>query len=346
MTENTSLQIPDKNSNRIKYIDCIKGICILIVIYTHILGDFFDELKILFCFHMPIFFALSGLFFKTYNNSFKEFLRKKINTLLVPFVFFYALSYIIYFIKKSLFGSVQSFQILDFVFGQQMFNIPLWFLLSLFIMNIILYPIMRFVASKYLRLLLVICLGIIGYLSNGGKNYFFLMSTFTCLPFFYFGIILKSVGFLIMRDVRKNRFIEMALGCLALTIGIVLAYISPTPPRLLYFNNTIVSGSACEIYLCSLSLVLGLLVIFKYILKGSFLSYIGENSIVLLVLHMLVAPFVYPVVGKFVQGDYMYVVSFIIIVAFSIAMVPLFNRYTPVIIGKKELFPSSKTKKE
>lgn len=334
----------DLKNNRIEYIDCIKGICILIVIYTHILGDLFDELKILFCFHMPIFFTLSGLFFKTYNNSFWGFLKKKTNTLLVPFFFFYALSYIIYFIKKLLFGSSQSFNILDFVFGQQMFNVPLWFLLSLFIMNIILYPIMSYVASKYLRLMLVISIGAIGYLCNGGQNYFFLMSSLTCLPFFYFGIILKSAGYLIKKNERSGRFIEIAIGCLSLAIGFFIAYIFPTPPRLLYFNNTIVSGKPFEIYLCSFSLVIGLLVIFKYILKGRVLSYIGENSIVLLVLHMLVAPFVYPVVGKILQGDLMYVVSFFIIVIFSIAMVPFLNRYAPLIIGKKELFPAPKSK--
>lgn len=329
---------------RIEFIDIAKGVCILIVIYTHILGDLFDDLKILFCFHMPIFFTLSGLFFKTYN-SFTEFIRRKTNTLLVPFVFFYALSYIVYFIKKLIFGSIQSFQIWDFVGGTQMFNIPLWFLLSLFLMNLILFPVIRFVNSKYLRIVIVALFGIIGYSSNGGQNLFFLMSTMTCLPFFYFGIILKSIGYIDLDRSKSTKVTEMVTGIIALALGFFIAYRVPTPPRLLYFNNTVISGAAWEIYLCSFSLVAGLLILFKYLLKGKFLSYIGQNSIVLLVIHMLIAPFVYPIVGKIFTGNLMYIISFIIIVIFSIAIIPLANRYTPIIIGKKDLLKNSKSLK-
>lgn len=330
------------HGNRIGYIDAIKGICILIVIYTHILGDLFDELKILFCFHMPIFFTLSGLFFKTYD-SFKEFLRRKLITLLVPFVFFYALSYSVYFIRKLLFGSVQNFQIWDFIVGTQMFNIPLWFLLSLFLMNLILFPIMKYVDSKILRIVIIAILGIIGYSSTGGLNYFFIMSTLTCLPFFYLGIILKSIGYINQRHSKTIKISEIAIGIIVFAFGLFLAYRVPTPPRLLYFNNTIVSGEAWEIYLCSFSLVIGLLLILKFILKGEFLTYVGQNSIVLLVFHMLIAPFIYPIVGKMFTGNTMYIISFIIIVVFSLLMVPLTNRFTPIIIGKKDLFKNGKS---
>ena len=70
---------------RIEYIDIAKGICIILVVYAHIdttildykIGIFFDS------FRMPLYFFLSGLFFKQYSGIF-EFTIKKINNLIVP----------------------------------------------------------------------------------------------------------------------------------------------------------------------------------------------------------------------------------------------------------------------
>lgn len=141
---------------RIDFIDKIKGVCIILVIYSHILGDLFEGLRFIFCFHMPIFFCLSGLFFKPYT-CYKEFLRKKVNALLVPFVFFYIISYSLFFFKKMMFGSIQNFSVLDFFSGEQMFNISLWFLLSLFIMSNIMYVIYCFKLSIVRFLLEHLC---------------------------------------------------------------------------------------------------------------------------------------------------------------------------------------------
>lgn len=318
---------------RIDFIDKIKGVCIILVIYSHILGDLFEDLRFIFCFHMPIFFCLSGLFFKPYI-CYKEFLRKKINTLLVPFVFFYIVSYSLFFLRKAAFGSIQNFSIWDFYHGEQMFNIPLWFLLSLFIMSNIMYGIHYF-KSSILKLIIVVILGTIGYVSalyNFG-NILFFMASLTSLPFYYLGCILKKNGYL----ERRNLW-EFGIGICFLFIGIVFAFISSSPPRLLYFNNTIIVGNAFEIYITSTSLVIGLMIVLKYLLKsGKFISWIENNSIVLLVLHMLFTSFIYPIVGVVFQGNSIYYCSFFIDIALCIVAIPIATRFIPVFIGKKEL---------
>ena len=74
---------------RIEWIDTAKGICILLVAYSHVyLGDHPTFLHFQDYFRMPLYFLLSGLFFKTYN-SFPNFILKKTNKLLIPFVFAY-----------------------------------------------------------------------------------------------------------------------------------------------------------------------------------------------------------------------------------------------------------------
>ncbi|WP_293731708.1 acyltransferase family protein [uncultured Parabacteroides sp.] len=324
---------------RIDFIDKIKGVCIILVIYSHILGDLFEGLRFIFCFHMPIFFCLSGLFFKPYT-CYKEFLRKKVNALLVPFVFFYIISYSLFFFKKMMFGSIQNFSVLDFFSGEQMFNISLWFLLSLFIMSNIMYVIYCFKLS-IVRFLLVIILGLIGYIGAlyDFGNVLFFMSSLTSLPFYYLGCILRENGYLERRNIW-----ELGLGFSLLFIGIFIAFILPTPPRLLYFNNTIMAGNLLEIYTTSSSLVIGLMIILKYILKegGLFISWIGNNSIVLLVLHMLFAPFIYPIVGILFQGDSMYICAFFIDIILCIVAIPIVTRFIPVFIGKKELLKNNK----
>ena len=87
---------------RIVWIDTAKGICIILVVLYHSLihthADFLlrntNVENFLSAFRMPLYFALSGIFFKTYS-SFSNFVIRKINKLIVPFLFFYILGSII-----------------------------------------------------------------------------------------------------------------------------------------------------------------------------------------------------------------------------------------------------------
>lgn len=148
------------------------------------------------------------------------------------------------------------------------------------------------------------------------------------------GCILKENGYL----ERRNAW-ELGMGLCFLFVGLVIVFISSTPPRLLYFNNTIIGGNVFEIYITSISFVIGLMIVLKYLLKrGKFISWIGNNSIVLLVLHMLFTPFIYPIVGILFQGNSMYFCSFFIDIALCIVSIPIAVRFIPVFIGKKDLF--------
>ena len=76
---------------RIEYIDLAKGFCILLVVLSHILAFYRTSLpydSVLKCFRMPLYFFLSGVFFKQYEN-FLGFFKRKINKLLIPFLFFF-----------------------------------------------------------------------------------------------------------------------------------------------------------------------------------------------------------------------------------------------------------------
>ncbi len=63
-----------EQTDRIEWIDLAKGICIILVVMLHARVDIGFSLS---HFRMPLYFVLSGLFFKTYGN-FKGFIIKKI----------------------------------------------------------------------------------------------------------------------------------------------------------------------------------------------------------------------------------------------------------------------------
>ena len=76
---------------RIEYIDLAKGFCIIMVVVFHLSAfaevDYPAEYY-LKTFRMPLYYFLSGCFFKAYGG-FWDFVKRKTNKLLIPFFFFY-----------------------------------------------------------------------------------------------------------------------------------------------------------------------------------------------------------------------------------------------------------------
>ena len=122
----------------------------MVVLY-HICIHLHDRpyaIRLLPVFLMPLFFFLSGLFFKEYE-SFGGFLLRKVNKVLIPFAFFYivtsfALPNILNFFGFAV-SHTQSLGISGlwaFITEEQFANNPIWFLWALFLMNIYFYVIL------------------------------------------------------------------------------------------------------------------------------------------------------------------------------------------------------------
>ena len=79
----TTLVQPKK---RYENIDFMKGICILLVVAAHIDMPLLSH-PCFSLFRMPLYYFLSGIFFSRYDGI-KTFLTKKINNLIIPYLFF------------------------------------------------------------------------------------------------------------------------------------------------------------------------------------------------------------------------------------------------------------------
>lgn len=92
-----------RKKERIEWIDFGKGLTVLLVVIGHVILGLFESnqfpqdshqllffTQIFYLFHIPVFFALSGYFFKPVENivQYKDYLFQKIITLGIPYLFY------------------------------------------------------------------------------------------------------------------------------------------------------------------------------------------------------------------------------------------------------------------
>lgn len=94
-------RISSSDKQRIEFIDLAKGVCILLVVLLHC--SYTKEVPALKAMRMPLYFILSGLFFKDYGGI-VPFLHKKVNKLFVPFCFFAILGLLLVLISSRKFS--------------------------------------------------------------------------------------------------------------------------------------------------------------------------------------------------------------------------------------------------
>ena len=256
------------SQKRIEFIDLAKGICIICILLGHC-GIAFS-IPGISNFVMPAFFILSGLFFKEYDSA-GTFLVKKINGLLVPFLFLYLSVYAVFYGLKFYAPNLlitDARGITDIFHNRQYFNGPIWFLLCLFWCNIIFSQITLNVKKDWLRIVLVAILGFFGWFLGQEEVFMpmFIDVAFTALPFFAFGYYLKKSEILYTNRLDKYNIL---FALLFWAVAFVLT--RTTDYRLSLHYNGLEGWST---YLISITSVLAVLFLCKTIKHIPFVSYV------------------------------------------------------------------------
>ena len=159
---------------RIDSIDVAKGIGILLIIIGHLgairLGMLFNCCYILYIFHVPLFFFISGIFLKPYSKDTAVFeISKKVSRLIKPYYIFGFFACLLamsissdFCLKNQLIGYLLMFRRVN---GEACFTGALWFLPALFANIIICSFIIRY-RIKYcfiLSLIFVFFAYVLGY---------------------------------------------------------------------------------------------------------------------------------------------------------------------------------------
>ncbi len=216
---------------RIAYIDFMKCLCIMLIVMYHIDHEFFNYLAphlndALQAFRLPMYYFISGIFFKLYDG-YADFTRRKVNNILVPFVIFVLLAFGYHLLEYGLrlvAGSdpiALDFSLLYAPFTQRYWAIstPLWFLLSLFWVNIIFYALQRWIKPLWALLGVTVALSVVGYELSVNKVELPLMldTSLVALPYFVLGWGMKRLG--VLSPSRWDRW-----GLLALVLVMIPIY--------------------------------------------------------------------------------------------------------------------------
>ena len=307
---------------RIEFIDLAKGICIFLVVIYHTEIVRFD-IPGLKAVRMPLYFILSGLFFKNYGGIFQLALRK-VNKILVPFLFFYIISWLeCTLVDLAPWNTTPVAEPFHALFTQRIG--PIWFLECLFFTVLAFGAICNTFNSEYMRFIAVIFMGVIGNLLSL-KNIFLpcqIDVVFTAMPFFYLGYILKKTP--LLYPSRQDRF-ALPLGVAMLIAGSVLYYLLDRP-FIEFWNNTM-KGNLLVNYILSFIFVIGVMMICKGIKWLPVISYIGRYSIIVLVMHQIVLQFM-KTFEPYLLGYGINYVYFVFTFGISWLSIPVLRKYLP-----------------
>ena len=205
-------------SNRIAWIDYTKGIAILLVIVGHTIRNFYIR-SIIFSFHMPIFFILSGYTFRP-SKIIQDFLRKakkSFKSLIIPAYCIWIIRLILYYVVNHIkYSASEIFYSALYTSGVQINTngliIPafgmMWFLVVLFLIKILYDIIHSLISNEKIRIIVIFIISELGMII--GKKQFLFFSfdiAFATLIIFFTGYIINTKTILISEKWLSDKII-------------------------------------------------------------------------------------------------------------------------------------------
>jgi len=330
---------------RIEYIDLAKGMCIFLVVLFHLSSKLHIQYPLgnyMILFRMPLYFFLSGCFFKPYEG-FVDFMKRKVNKLVIPFFFAYLVfSFLIpsfvYHCFDLNWGTLSLRRLPVAWLYTDYPSVAIWFLLCLFEMNIIFY-FSYWIAqkTKYPIATLIVCSVIMVIIGTELMNHGFnlpckLNKALRSQPYFLAGYLtLRHSN--ILKPNKTDKFLPLIIiGCFAMLW--------------LFAQFADVLGLLHR-YICGLFGTFGILLLAKLLKWLPTFSYFGRYSIMILISHIMVYLAFVTICQHFGLSN---VVTFCItIVATWLSyylIIPFMRRFLPYVTAQKDIIPVGKKDKK
>lgn len=341
---------------RINWVDVARGIGVLLVIYGHGLAA--TPLRfIIYSFHMPLFFFLSGLVFhKRKNEKYLTVLRKDFKRILIPYFIFAAISFTLWLsnipldrIKWDLVFK----QIIGIFYGSGnngylAINIVLWFLPCLFIVKQMFWFISRLEIKLIIPILFLF--------SALGYSFYVFFPTLK-LPFGFesalTGVVFFGIGYLwhFIPEKYNQFFIKRTIPILLILISLTIIfsmanfnlYNYQIDLRLNRLNNYFL------FYIASISGIISIALVSMKLNKNKIMEYLGRNSLLLFVWHLVVFSYISDFVFIFLTSEKVielrnvYLAPFYSVVSILVILsISKFTRKTFYFFGLKLKLPTAK----
>ena len=293
-------KILDKSEQRIDYIDIAKGLGILTIIWGHVFLDGLSN-AIVFSFHIPLFFFLSGLvFIRSRYDNFGAFFKKRVKSLLIPYTIFSVLTWLAWAVfsyvtqtpVESYWMPLLQTLIAQGSDGYMVHNVPLWFVLCLFFVEIIYFFLSEMKDWVVILSCIVIC--VVGVLSTKATFYDFttlpwsLDVAMMALPFYATGsLITKCFPHIKQAEIVKN---HRLLSLLLFIIGVLVVYFGARYNGYVSMGHANLGRSSWVFFVAAFCGVTAVMI--SSIMIGqltsrivSWLKWIGRNSFRMMAVH-------------------------------------------------------------
>lgn len=336
---------------RILWIDYTKTICIYFVLLGHAhttqpLTDF------IYAFHMPLFFFLSGTLFSFEKHpTFKEFALKRFKRIMVPYLWINLITYIFWLFVGRNFGMDSSHETVWYDsllstllgIGKIEHNIPMWFFLCLYTLEIIYYiifkPLKNNTRKTIIVLFVIACLGYINYRFNPFPLPFYLGPALV-------GMVFYGIGNVAAHHIKEFYTIKPVHIVILLFSFLILLFVSQKN------GYVIMSDNNYQNYL--LFFVSSLAGIGMFVIIGNWLSikpfskkfitYVSQNTLLINSFHLLVFSilkgimvFVLHIPLESLYGHNAAAILFAAVsLVLCLPVAYIINRYFPFIVGKKK----------
>lgn len=320
---------------RIAYIDFMKGLCIILVVAFHIKTTAFGDPYgyMLQQFRIPMYFFLSGLFFKLYDGFF-DFTRKKINNIIIPLILFLVLGSFYYFGRNLLENHFSVSKALALMpLNPIENNTPTWFLVVLFEVNIIYYLLQKYL-PRWLTIVTALLLSAIGYaiVQMHYTIYFYLDIALVAMPYFVLGSESRKLGLL-----EKGPHVAVRLA-FAVVVAIILFFFAQ---RINMLHR--IYPSYFRLYMLPALSIMSLLFLCQYIKHTvPIISHMGRYSIIILGTHYFLIGPLKALIGKLLPSLadtlWPFLIVLVLVLAFEFPVIYLLRKYLPRFTAQEEFF--------
>lgn len=337
-------------NNRLNWIDVAKGIGMILVIAGHV--QTVPVVKgIIYSFHMPLFFFISGFLYKAENyKRFSVLLKNKAKTLLVPYVIFAVVSYAIYFIweRKVLETDDWSGPLIGFLLSNSSalsLNTPLWFLTCLFVVHIYYFFIQKVNNKKLVVLVIPVALIVVAEIYRTQIETPLPWSAHTAIMgtlFFHIGVVVKRFKTF---ECFKNNALDWSILFMSLCVGGSLLNNKVMRPDMLgdIYNNMFLYVPTALFGICAVCLL-------SQTISSRSISFVGRHTLTFLGLQMNAIFLINYVNGEIrarhfyevndsLQWSFIYTVTTIMILCAAISL----NRYVIAVTNyiQRKVFSSA-----
>ncbi|HIR75102.1 TPA: acyltransferase family protein [Candidatus Ventrenecus avicola] len=238
-------------NKRLDYIDWAKALSIFFIVIAHFLKEEHILRIMLYSFHVPIFFLISGILFK--QNSFTKLFKR----IIIPYIFYYLVSSILVIILDNKPVSI----LLDIFYFDgklDLWNSVLWFLPCYYIVMNLMSILLRLFKDKIWVTLIVSIIISIFFFYNDTLRYFGLNKCILLYNYCCLGYLLKNVFTKVsLHKNNKTAIISFILFILTLIVYGTINQGNPISINGNDINNIIVyilfSAAECILFLLALS---------------------------------------------------------------------------------------------